>query len=154
MAASEFGKALPASAPNAQAVGYRIYDTSDEMFFSQPGVSDGFYFRRRPPDRLLEPVQGAWQDGPPTPAEWLDRIHSYVQRIFLFPPVREDVPGSSVLTSREHDILGCLRKGSADKDIARDLNISVWTVHTHLKKIYEKLGVRSRTEAVIKYLQK
>ena len=47
-----------------------------------------------------------------------------------------------------------LRKGSPDKDIARDLNISAWTVHTHLKKIYGKLGVRSRTEAVVKYLQK
>jgi len=54
--------------------------------------------------------------------------------------------------SREHDILRGLLKGSPDKGIARALSISAWTVHTHLKNNYEKLGVRSRTEAVIKYL--
>jgi DNA-binding NarL/FixJ family response regulator len=154
VAAGEFLKTLQTSLDYIPAIGYRIYDTSDEMFFSQPGASQGFYFRRRPPDRLLEPVYGAWRDHPPTPKEWLARIHSYVQKLFHFSSTRENVNGSSVLTSREHDILGCLRKGSPDKDIARDLNISPWTVHTHLKRIYEKLGVRSRTEAVIKYLQK
>lgn len=151
----EFLKTLQASAPCVPVLGYRIYGTSDEMFFSQPGVSGGFYFRRRPPDLLLEPIRGAWQSSrPPTPAEWLARIHAYVQTLFRFPPAPEAVNGASKLTSREHDILGCLRKGIPDKDIARDLNISAWTVHTHLKKIYEKLGVRTRTEAVVKYLQK
>jgi two-component system NarL family response regulator len=152
--AGEFLKTLQTSAPCVRAIGYRIYDTSDEMFFSQPGVSEGFYFRRRPPDLLLEPIRGAWQEGPPTPAEWLGRIHGYVQKLFHFPPVGENIRDSLTLTPREIDILGCLRKGSPDKEIARNLNISAWTVHTHLKKIYEKLGVRSRTEAVIKHLQK
>jgi DNA-binding NarL/FixJ family response regulator len=154
VAAGEFLETLQSSAPCVPAIGYRIYDTSDEMFFAQPGVSEGFYFRRRPPDLVLEPVRGVWQKGPPTPTEWLARIHAYVQRLFLFPPTRKEVQDSSALTPREHDILNCLRKGSPDKDIARDLSISAWTVHTHLKKIYEKLGVRSRTEAVVKYLQK
>jgi len=155
VAAGEFLKTLQTSSRYVPAIGYRIYDTSDEMFFSQPGVSEGYYFRRRPPDRLLEPIGGAWRYGrPSTPAEWLTRIHAYVQNLFRFPRTREGVNGSTTLTLREHDILGCLRKGGPDKDIARDLNISGWTVHTHLKKIYEKLGVRSRTEAVVKYLQK
>jgi DNA-binding NarL/FixJ family response regulator len=154
VAAGEFIKTLQTSARYVPTVGYRIYDTSDEMFYSQPGVSEGFYFRRRPPDRLLEPIRGAWQGGPPTPAQWLARIHAYVQNLFHFPQNREEIRGSSALTSREHDILGGLLKGSPDKGIARALSISAWTVHTHLKNIYGKLGVRSRTEAVIKYLQK
>ncbi len=155
VAAGEFLKTLQTFSRYVPAVGYRIYDTSDEMFFSQPGVSEGYYFRRRPPDRMLEPICGAWRyGGRATPAEWLPRIHAYVQNLFRFPQTREEVNGSTTLTLREHDILGCLRNGSPDKDIARDLNISAWTVHTHLKKIYEKLGVRSRTEAVVKYLQK
>jgi DNA-binding NarL/FixJ family response regulator len=154
VAAGEFIKTLQTFTPYVPAVGYRIYDTSDEMFYSQPGVSEGFYFRRRPPDRLLEPIRGAWQGGPPTPAQWLARIHAYVQKLFHFPQTREELRGSMALTSREHDILSGLLKGSPDKGIARALSISAWTVHTHLKNIYEKLGVRSRTEAVIKYLQK
>ncbi len=154
VAVGELIKTLQASTPFVPAVGYRIYDTSDEMFYSQPGVSEGFYFRRRPPERLLEPIRGAWQGEPPTPAQWLARIHAYVQNLFHFPQTRETVRGASTLTSREHDILAGLLKGSPDKGIARALNISAWTVHTHLKNIYEKLGVRSRTEAVIKYLQK
>jgi len=153
VAAGKFIKALQTSAPYVRAVGYRIYDRSDEMFFSQPGVSEGFYFRRRPPDRLLEPIRGAWQGDPPTPAQWIARINTYVQKLFQCPQTREGVRGSSTLTSRERDILGGLLKGSPDKSIARALNISAWTVHTHLKNIYEKLGVRSRTEAVVKYLQ-
>ncbi len=40
-------------------VGYRIYNTSDELFYSQPGVAGGYYFRRRPPARLLEPLRDA-----------------------------------------------------------------------------------------------
>jgi DNA-binding NarL/FixJ family response regulator len=154
VAAGEFIKTLQTFTPYVPAVGYRIYDTSDEMFYSQPGVSEGFYFRRRPPDRLLEPIHGAWQGNPPTPAQWLARIHAYVQKLFHFPQMREEIRGSMALTSREHDILSGLLKGSPDKGIARALSISAWTVHTHLKNIYEKLGVRSRTEAVIKYLQK
>jgi DNA-binding NarL/FixJ family response regulator len=149
----EFRKTLQSSGPYVPAVGYHIYHTSDELFFSQPGMSEGYYFRRRPPEKLLEPICGAWRGNPPTSADWVARIHDYVQKRFLHPPKREDVPDSLALTSRESDILSCLRKGSSDKDIARALNISAWTVHTHLKKIYAKLGVHSRTEAVINYFQ-
>ena len=46
-----------------------------------------------------------------------------------------------------------LSRGALDKEIADLLNISIWTVHNHLKNIYEKLGVH-RTEAVMEYLQK
>ncbi len=57
------------------------------------------------------------------------------------------------LTSREEEILQLLAKGLLSKEIAHQLGISVETVNSHLKHIYEKLHVRSRTEAVIKYLQ-
>jgi DNA-binding CsgD family transcriptional regulator len=58
-----------------------------------------------------------------------------------------------MLTNRERDILSCLCKGIPDKEIALTLNISAWTVHTHLKRIYEKLGVHSRAEAILALLQ-
>jgi DNA-binding CsgD family transcriptional regulator len=61
---------------------------------------------------------------------------------------------SEQLTEREHDILQNLCRGCVDKEIARHLQISAWTVRNHLKSIYRKLSVHSRTEAVLKYMQK
>ena len=57
------------------------------------------------------------------------------------------------LTPREHEILVFLSKGDLVKEIAGTLRISTWTVRGHVKRIFEKLEVHTRTEAVIKYLQ-
>jgi DNA-binding NarL/FixJ family response regulator len=154
LAAGRFQELLEDILPCSPVVGYRIYNSSDDLFYTQPAVSGGYYFRRRPPENLLEPVRGAWRQGPPPAAEWQARICGYVQRLFLFPTDTDGAQEPATFTSREQDILGCLRTGSTDKEIARALGISAWTVHTHLKKVYEKLGARSRTEAIIKYLQK
>lgn len=56
------------------------------------------------------------------------------------------------LTGRESAILVELSKGYANKEIANNLAIAVPTVRTHLRSIYEKIHVRSRTEAIVKYL--
>jgi DNA-binding NarL/FixJ family response regulator len=151
---SRFWVTLQNEAPATRVLGHRIYNSSDGLFYSQPAVSGGYFFRRRSPEALLEPIRNAWQSGSLTPGEWSARICAYVQRLFLFPLESDSGNDASALTSREQDILTCLRSGSTDKEIARALDISAWTVHTHLKKIYEKLGARSRTEAIIKYLQK
>jgi len=63
-----------------------------------------------------------------------------------------DMMGS--LTDRESEILSQLAKGLKYREIGEKLFISEGTVHTHLRKIYEKLQVRSRTEAVLKYMGK
>jgi len=57
------------------------------------------------------------------------------------------------LTPREADILGLLTRGYANKEIAEHLGVGYETVRTHLCNIYQKLHVRSRTEAAAKYLQ-
>ena len=57
------------------------------------------------------------------------------------------------LTSREEEILGLLAKGYLAKEIADQLCISFFTVRFHIRKIYEKLHVRSKTEAILKYLE-
>ena len=58
------------------------------------------------------------------------------------------------LTGRESEVLDCLAKGMRYKEIAEELYVNIETVRTHLRKVYEKLQVRSATEAVIKYLNK
>ena len=64
------------------------------------------------------------------------------------------VDESASLTRREEEILSYLAKGLRYKEIAETLFISVETVRSHLRRIYDKLHVRSRTEAVVKYLRK
>jgi two-component system NarL family response regulator len=151
LAAGELGRTLQQIAPAVPAFGYRIYPTSDELFVSQPGKSGGYYFRRRNPEHLLEPIQDILGKGSRVPADWHSSVCSYVTKLFRLPLAQKE---TSALTVREQDILNCLCQGQSDKAIAAALKISAWTVHTHLKKIYDKLGAHSRTEAVIRYLQK
>jgi DNA-binding NarL/FixJ family response regulator len=51
-------------------------------------------------------------------------------------------------------VLELMSKGCVDKEIAQAMRISGWTVHGHIKKIFERLKVRTRTEAVVRYLEK
>jgi RNA polymerase sigma factor (sigma-70 family) len=58
------------------------------------------------------------------------------------------------LSQREQEVLDCLAQGFLYKEIAEKLGISYETVHTYIRRIYEKLQVRTRTEAVAKFLRR
>jgi DNA-binding NarL/FixJ family response regulator len=151
---SGFLERLRRLAPNVPGLLYSVYDDSDQLFRSTPGGAIGYLLRRTPTDRIFEPLAGNAADGWPTPARITQRVLGYFQQL-----IGSRVPeGGSLemarLTPRELEILGLLSKGFLDKEIAHALQISAWTVHGHAKNIYEKLGVHTRTEAVVKYLQR
>ena len=81
-------------------------------------------------------------------------VENYFQSFFGQSTPHLETTGAVLLTSREQEILSHVSKGLLDKEIAHLLSISIWTVHNHVKNIYEKLGVHNRTEAVRKYLQR
>lgn len=132
---------------------YGVYRDSDQLFLSFGGVAAGYILRRRPPARLLEPL------GPPLAHRPLDagqataRIRRYFEGLFALPPTAE-ATAMVRLTPREQEILEHLSKGYLDREIAARLGISGWTVHHHLRSIFAKLQVRTRTEAAVRYLQK
>ena len=68
------------------------------------------------------------------------------------PPAVQNPPGNQPLTEREREVLRWLSSGKTDRDIAQILAISPRTVHKHLQRIYEKLGVETRTAAVMRAL--
>ena len=70
-----------------------------------------------------------------------------------FRKTRSAQPAVDPLTKREEEVLDLLAKGFSSNEIGHQLNIGLETVNSHLKHIYGKLHVRSRTEAVIKYLE-
>lgn len=132
--------------------GYGIYADGDDIFASVSGVDAGYYLRRRFADTLLDPLLGAVASGRLVPGEVPRSLRRYFQN--LFHPDAGTSSSSSLLTPRERQILTCLQRGLHDKEIASELGISPLTVHTHLKHIFEKLNAHTRTEAVVKYLEK
>lgn len=131
---------------------FGIYSDSDLAWLSVTGVDGGYYYRRRRPNKMLEPLSGLWQKQKPTRDSAEAQIRNHVQTLFGFRAAAEAT--FPELTQRERDVLVGLQRGQGDKAIATMLSISTWTVHSHVKSIFEKLRVHSRTEAVMKYFQK
>lgn len=152
MLGMEFLGKLRETRPDLPAFTYGVYEDSDQVYYSFSGVSAGYSMRRRPPTKLLEPIESGTR--PYTKSQAGLQIQQYFQNFFRQPTDWEESPEQKLLTPREHEILDCVSKGFVDKEIATRLGISPWTVHGHLRNIYDKLRVRTRTEAVVKYLQK
>ncbi|MEN9674501.1 MAG: hypothetical protein RIS76_397 [Verrucomicrobiota bacterium] len=151
---AEFLARLQWLAPDLPARVYSVCADSDELFKSTPGGAAGYLLRRTEPNRILEALGGPPSEGLQAGTELLKRIQRCFQQLIGTPAQSGGSAEMSRLTPRELEILSLMAKGFLDKEIARDLRISVWTVHGHAKRIYEKLSVHSRTEAVVKYLQK
>lgn len=139
--------------PGVTALGYSVSADGDQMFASTPGGASGYLLKRVPPAGILEPFVPAGRELNGGRANLLETVRSSFKEI-LWP--RTGVAGATPprLTPRETDVLALLSKGCADKEIADALGLSVWTVHGHIKKIFERLRVRTRTEAVVRYLEK
>jgi DNA-binding NarL/FixJ family response regulator len=138
---------------NVMALTYSVAVDGDRLFVSTPGGAEGYLLKRVKPEKLLEPVLDV--AGRPNFAakNLLAQVKTYFKGL-LQPRLDPDAASLARLTPREREVLALLSKGCVDKEIAQALNISVWTVHGHVKKIFERLRVRTRTEAVIRYLEK
>ena len=130
------------------------YEDSDQLFKATPGGASGYLLKRTSPERLFEPIVGVLKDGNLSPDRIALHVRRYFQALVESLSSLELALDMARLTQRERDILNLLSKGCLDNEIAESLRISLWTVHGHLKKIYDKLGVHTRTEAAVRYLQK
>ena len=131
---------------------FGVYSDSEHAWYCVTGVDGGYYYRRRPAAQLLEPISDLWQTGKPTRDLVESQIRHHMQTLFGLRAATEDAfPG---LTNREKDVLMGLRRGHTDKTLATMLGISSWTVHTHMKSLFDKLGVHTRAEAVAKFFEK
>ncbi len=136
-----------------QVLTYGVAAEGDELFVSTPGGAEGYMLKRVHPERVLEPLISS-----PGPLDlWsedlLPRVRGYFKGLLLPGPDHGGL-GTLGITQREHEVLALMCRGCVDKEIAGALGISAWTVHGHIKSIFERLKVRTRTEAVIRYLEK
>jgi DNA-binding NarL/FixJ family response regulator len=145
---------LKSITPKVPGLIFSVYEDCDQLFKCAPGGAASYVFRRTLPVRILEPIADAAGKQFLSREIIADRIRSYFQATVAALPAGILAQTLTTLTQREHEILVLLSKGQPDKEIADLLRISTWTVHGHLKKIFEKLGVHNRTEAVLAYLHK
>jgi DNA-binding NarL/FixJ family response regulator len=150
--ATESLRRLQSLGPEWPTIPYSVHEDSEQLFMATPGGATGYLLKRTPPDHLLEPLTGL--PAPPSLDQIALWVRRYFQQLLASLPACHNASELATLTEREQQVLSLLSKGYVDKEIADALRISVWTVHGHVKNIFEKLHVHSRTEAVVKYLQK
>ncbi|MBI5730428.1 MAG: response regulator transcription factor [Ignavibacteriales bacterium] len=141
-------KKLKPLLPNTQIIMLTMYEDSEHVFEALKAGAAGYLLKRTLPEKILEAVKEVHEGGSPMSMQ----IARMVVKSFNEKPVHSKL--EQKLTEREMEILSYLSKGMRYKEIADTLFISVETVRTHLRKIYEKLQVRNSTEAVLQYLQK
>ena len=147
MSGTECIRKLKELLPATQVIVLTVYEDSEHIFRALKAGASGYLLKRSEPEDILEAIHNAREGGAPMSSQIARRVvHSFHEPT----PVGLD---TTALTERETEILALLSKGFANKEIADQLGISVPTVRTHLRHIYEKLHVRSRSEAIVKYLQ-
>lgn len=154
MSGDRFLEKLRVFAPKSLGLIYSVYEDSDQLFKATPGGASGYLLKRTSPEQMLEPIGGLLSKGPLSRQQILQQVRQSFRDVTTLLQSSDEVQEIGKLTPREKEILDSLSKGRLDKEIAHTLGISVWTVHGHLKSIFEKFRVHSRTEAVVKYLQK
>jgi DNA-binding NarL/FixJ family response regulator len=132
--------------PKVLVVMITIYNETDKIFSALRTGASGYLLKRSSPDEILQAITDVMHGGAPMTQE----IARQVVEFFKVPAA--GTVEKTQLGRRKEEILSLLSQGYANKEIAQSLSISLDTVRTHLKQIYELLHVRSRTEAVARFM--
>jgi DNA-binding NarL/FixJ family response regulator len=134
--------------PSVQVVMITVYDDSEKVFNALRAGASGYILKRAEPEKILQAIREVHAGGVPMSAE----IARKVLGTFREPAPASTSAEEQNLSRREQEILELLAQGDSNKDIASKLSISIETVTWHLRHIYSKLHVRSRTQAALKFL--
>lgn len=137
---------LKAAHPEVLVLMVTVYDNNERIFDALAAGASGYLLKRDIPTKLMEALDDLLAGGSPMSSAIARKVVQHFQK--PAPTRNED----HNLTPRERQILEQLAKGSLYKEIAWDLGIGFETVRSHIDNIYKKLHVRSRTEAVVKFL--
>ena len=133
--------------PSLQLLMLTIYDDDDRIFEALCAGATGYLLKKTPSARLLEGIRESVEGGSPMSPEVARKV------VRLFRDVRPPKKADYDLTPHETRILGMLVEGHNYKTAAAELGVSVNTIAFHMKRIYEKLQVHSKSEAVARALR-
>jgi DNA-binding NarL/FixJ family response regulator len=134
--------------PTVQFIMLTIEDDSQRVLEALEAGATGYLVKNVPPEKILAAIEEVNRGGSPMSSQIARMLVQTFQTKDRSPEHNEE------LTARESEILMFITRGYRSKEVAEELGIGVQTVHTHLRNIYEKLHVRSRAEAVARYLRK
>jgi DNA-binding NarL/FixJ family response regulator len=132
--------------PSVQVVMITVYDDAEKVFDALRAGASGYILKRATPERILQALREVHAGGVPMSSE----IARKVLAVFREPAAT--LVEAQNLSPREQDVLELLAQGCSNKEIAAKLSISIETVTWHLRHIYTKLHVRSRTQAALRFL--
>lgn len=135
---------LKQHAPLVKALMLTIFDDNDKVFSAICLGADGYLLKHTAPNKIIDSVHELFNGGAPMTPTIARKVLDLFSKNLTMP--RKDYP----LTEKEREVLSLLVTGKSYKMIAADMDISINTVRTHIKGIYEKLAVHSATEAIVK----
>jgi DNA-binding NarL/FixJ family response regulator len=124
-----------------------VYEDADHIFKALSSGASGYLLKRTPRAELLAAIKDIHAGGSPMSSNIARKIVQSFQRFSSASPGEQD----GTLSPREWEVLELLARGYLYKEITELLHISMPTVNTHIRRIYEKLHVRSRSQAVAKF---
>jgi DNA-binding NarL/FixJ family response regulator len=130
--------------PEIQIMMCTVYDDDSKIFEALKAGANGYLLKRASIDEIFRALIDLYEGGSPMSNSIARKV------VASFHQEENNAANSTLLTSRENEILQLLAKGDRVKDIAEKLFVSFNTIRTHIRNIYEKLQVRSRTEAINK----
>jgi len=134
--------------PEIQVMMLTVYEDTENIFNALAAGASGYLLKRTTSKELLEAIQDVRRGGSPMTMHIARKVVQSFQRSAASAQATEG------LSEREQQVLDLLSQGLIYKEIADKLGISYETVHTYIRRIYEKLQVRTRTEAVAKFLRR
>jgi DNA-binding NarL/FixJ family response regulator len=152
MSGIECVRRLKQDRPELPIVMLTVYEDSDALFKSLMAGANGYLVKRTPRPKLIEALREICAGGAPMSRSIARKVVDFFHQASRLPAAPGQPPELQTLTPREQEILASLAKGHSYKEIAAELGISGDTTRKHMCRIYEKLHVRSRTEAILKYL--
>lgn len=139
---------LKQAIPSVQVIMLTVYEDTENIFNALAAGAAGYLLKRTKTAELLQAIQEVHHGGSPMTTHIARKVIQSFQKTGPSPQPAEN------LSQREQEVLECLSQGLIYKEIADKLGISYETVHTYIRRIYEKLQVRTRTEAVAKFLRR
>jgi DNA-binding NarL/FixJ family response regulator len=133
-------------APKTQVVMLTVYDNTDVIFNSLAAGAHGYLLKPISSEQLLLAIRDVYAGGAPMTSDIARKV------VHAFKQPAPTASQTEDLSPREQEVLDFLAKGYLYKEIAEQLAISYGTVHTYIERIFKKLHVRSRAQAVAKYL--
>jgi len=145
MSGLEAVRRLKTALPDTQFVMLTVYEDADHIYNALTAGASGYLLKQTPRTKLLEALRDVHAGGSPMTSNIARKV------VQAFQQVRSASEEPDELSAREKEVLDLLARGFLYKEIAESLGISVPTVNTYIRRIYEKLQVRSRAQAVAKY---